>query len=201
MTFGARIRGDLVFGCCLVPRHHWRFWQEIVASWHDRENLKAFVHKMTNGGLILIVLCQAVSVLGHQMAVWKWVEQNRQWWLDCCSGQQLSRPRAGGADQTSRLCPVSSAAQPHCDHTSSDKSTIFPSGECRVTVWRGALSAVSGVVLLVLLHSSAANQQILPHTGQQGHTIILPEQSDTSIFHVQRHKNYYNGSFGTLKSS
>ena len=34
MTFGARIRGDLVFGCCLVPRHHWRFWQEIVARWH-----------------------------------------------------------------------------------------------------------------------------------------------------------------------
>ena len=124
-----------------------------------------------------------VSVLRHIMAVWNWVEQNRQCWL-ACSGQQLSPPRAGGTDQTSRLCPVSSAAQPHCDHTSSDKSTIFPSGECRVTVTvaGGALSAVSGVVLLVLLHSSPANQQILPHTGQQGHTIILPEQSEN--FHI-----------------
>ena len=61
---------------------------------------------MTNGRLIMIVLCQAVSVLGHQMAVWKRVEQNRQWWLDCCSGQQLS-------PATSRRCgsnftPVSS---------------------------------------------------------------------------------------------
>ena len=106
MTFGARIRGDLVFGCCLVPRHHWRFWQEIVASWHDMESVKAILHKMTNGGLILIVLCQAVSVLGHKMAVWKWVEQNRQWWLDCCSGQQLSP--ATSRRYGSNFTPVSS---------------------------------------------------------------------------------------------
>ena len=195
MTFGARIRGDLVFGCCLVPRHHWRFWQEIVASWHDMESVKAILHKMTNGGLILIVLCQTVSVLGHQIAEYSRIASGG--WLVAASS--CPRPRAGGTDQTSRLCPVSSAAQPHCDHTSSDKSTIFPSGECRVTVWRGALSAVSGVVLLVLLHSSAANQQILPHTGQQGHTIILPEQSE-NLFHVQRHKNDYNGAFETIKA-